>query len=469
MLRRLAIGLACLSGAAASATDIQWGVNGHPITAYPGIPIAAQLDLVDDLGLSSYRVNVPDAGRADELDALVREARPRGIEILPVITPGGVDLDEDSAAVLYDKARALATALAARFRNDINVWELGNEMENYAILQPCEQRDDGTLYPCEWGPASGAGPLDYYGPRWAKVSAVLRGLSDGIRAADPELRTAIGTAGWGHVGAFERMRQDGIDWDITVWHMYGQDPQWAFEQIARFERPIWVTEFNHPYGSRSDEGMQADGLTQIMARLRELRDRFDVQAAHIYELLDEPYWAPSYEAEMGVVRLTEREEGGWAVGEPKPAYHAVRTFVRGDRIERDCDLADAAEAEPSAPRLVAYAECLMLGRDPTPGGEDWESLLVGGESGVTDMLLAMLRSDEFAGRYSALGLTDRDYVALLYRVLLDREADPHGLDSYAADLATGAMTRGGVALGLMNSSEFRTKHAAIFATSAATN
>ena len=25
-----------------------------------------------------------------------------------------------------------------------------------------------------------------------------------------------------------RMAQDGIRWDISVWHMYGSDPEWAF-------------------------------------------------------------------------------------------------------------------------------------------------------------------------------------------------------------------------------------------------
>ena len=107
-------------------------------------------------------------------------------------------------------------------------------------------RDDGVQYNCAWGPAGGVGPLEYYGPRWRKVSAVLKGLSDGTTAVDPAIRKAMGTAGWGHLGAFARMQQDGIRWDISVWHMYGSDPEWAFKTLAGFKRPIWVTEFNHP-------------------------------------------------------------------------------------------------------------------------------------------------------------------------------------------------------------------------------
>jgi hypothetical protein len=196
--------------------DILWGVNGHPMTAYPGISISRQLDLAMELGMKSYRVNVPDATSKPILDELVAEGRARGIEILPVLTPGETDLDKDTVDELYEKAHRLAFTLGSWFKEDIRVWELGNEMENYAILQPCDMRDDGTQYPCEWGPAGGVTAGEYHGERWRKVSAVLKGLSDGIKEVDPDLRRAIGTAGWGHLGAFERMDQDGIEWDISV-------------------------------------------------------------------------------------------------------------------------------------------------------------------------------------------------------------------------------------------------------------
>lgn len=303
-----------------------WGVNGHPVTAYSGISIPDQLDLVKQLGLTSYRVDIPDIAAADRLEELVTEGRKRGITILPVITPR-VDLAALSEDQLYNHARALALALGLRFKDEIRVFELGNEMENFAIIQPCEQRDDGTQYPCEWGPAGGVTALEYYGPRWAKVSAVLRGLSDGMVDADPTIRKAMGTAGWGHTGAFERMRADGITWDISVWHMYGGDSEWAFKLLAAYDRPIWITEFNHPGGSQKDAQEQAEGLAHWMKWLDEMRARYPIEAAHIYELLDETYWQPSFEAYMGLVELKGSHEEGWRLGGPKPAFEVVRRFI----------------------------------------------------------------------------------------------------------------------------------------------
>src|SRR5690606_30629941 len=133
-----------------------------------------------------------------------------GVEILPVLTPGELDLEQMSADELYKRAFDFAAEMAKRFGNDVSVFELGNEMENFAIIQPCETRDDGTQYPCEWGPAGGVGPLEYHGPRWAKVSAALKGMSEGIHSVNPAIKRAVGTAGWGHVGAFERMKADNL-------------------------------------------------------------------------------------------------------------------------------------------------------------------------------------------------------------------------------------------------------------------
>lgn len=334
MMRRCAgaLGLALGMLVADPAAALRWGVNGHPLTAYPGIGFEEQIGLVAGMGADSYRVNISDVGQAPVLARVVAAGKARGVTILPVLTPG-VDLEGAGAEELYWTARNFAITLAAKFGRDIPVWELGNELETYAIVQPCETLDDGTPYPCDWGAAGGVGPLDYHGSRWEKVSALLRGMSEGIAAVDPELRRAIGSAGWGHVGMFERLSADGVPWDISVWHIYGEDPEWAFEHLARYKRPIWVTEVNHPLGSQDGEAAQAEGLRRIMTRLGELSERFGVEAAHIYQLLDEPYWAPSFEAVMGLVPLAPTAEGGWRVLAPKPAYSVARDIIAGGGAE----------------------------------------------------------------------------------------------------------------------------------------
>ncbi|MBZ9656857.1 hypothetical protein [Phyllobacterium lublinensis] len=317
----------------ASSPKFTWGINGHPLASYHGVSEEQQVTYIKELGLTSYRVDVQKLDQLEELDRLVTLAGNNGITILPVLTPA-LDLKEASTETIYATSRALAFVTASHLKDKIKVWELGNELENFAIIQPCEMRDNGTLYPCEWGPAGGLDPLDYYGPRWDKVRAVLRGLSDGLTAAGGDFRTAMGTAGWGHMGAFQRMKQDNINWDISVWHFYGEDPEWALKELVKFGKPIWFTEFNHPKGSTDGADAQAAGLRKAMERIQELRKTYPVEAAHIYELMDETYWAPSFEAYMGLVHLDSNDAGGWRPGAPKPAYDVVRDIVHGDQLAK---------------------------------------------------------------------------------------------------------------------------------------
>ncbi|HEX4768305.1 MAG TPA: hypothetical protein VH414_18720 [Lichenihabitans sp.] len=315
----------------AAATDLLWGVNGHPLTSYPGVSLETQLDLVAQAGLKSYRIDVTNVDQVARLADIVAAAKSRGIQILPILIPPA-DLDKQSEAELYALGDSFARVFLTRLGRDVPVWELGNELEIYALLRPCEKRDDGSVYPCEWGIAGGVGELDYYGPRVAKIAALLRGLSDATHAVAPDVRRAIGSAGWGHLGIFGRLQKAGVTWDISVWHMFGQDPEWAFKSLAAMGHPIWVTEFNFPEGSsREGETKQAQGLVSAMDRLRLLAPVYHVEAAQIYELLDETYWAPSYEASMGLVRLVAAPGGGWIGGGRKAAFDAVADALASAR------------------------------------------------------------------------------------------------------------------------------------------
>lgn len=309
--------------AAQAEPAIAWGVNGHPLISYPGVSMNEQAQLLKELKVSSYRVDVTKLDHLQKLATLREILAAQKIEVLPVLIPP-VSLKNDDEAGLKSKARAFAEAFVRRFP-DMPVWELGNELENYAIIQPCEMRDDGTKYPCEWGPAGGVGELEYYGPRYRKVAAVLAGLSEGVAAINPKARRALGTAGYGHTGIFSRLAKDGVQWEISVWHWYEKDPEWAFKILAAQGKPIWVTEFNHAYGSKRDgEDGQAKGLASMIATLKRLAGPYRIEAAHVYELLDETYWAPNFEAYMGLVRLERDGEKGWRAGARKPAFEVYQ-------------------------------------------------------------------------------------------------------------------------------------------------
>ena len=122
--------------ASAAKAEFIWGINGHPLNAYSGVSAEEQLDYVKDLGLTSYRVNISETGQIDELRRVVDLAKERGLTILPVITPP-FDLSAETPADLEKKSYDLAMTIVSAFKDEIAVWELGNEMENFAIIKPC--------------------------------------------------------------------------------------------------------------------------------------------------------------------------------------------------------------------------------------------------------------------------------------------------------------------------------------------
>jgi hypothetical protein len=453
--------------ALAAQKELVWGVNGHPLASYPGVSIESQLDYVRELGLTSYRVDIAGPEKLPVMRRLVREAKARGITVLPVVTPA-FDFGKETPESLKKQAYDLAFALVSGLKGEIPVWELGNELENYAIIQPCEMQDDGKQYDCSWGPAGGPSPLDYFGPRWAKVSAVLKGLTEGAHAADPSVRRALGTAGWGHIGAFERMKADGIDWDISVWHMYGEDPEWAFKKLVEYKRPIWVTEFNNARGSETSNELQVQGLMRSMSRLTQLQESYGVEAAHIYELIDEPYWGPSFEAYMGLVEMTKNDGGQWMTGERKPAFDAVKKRLAGSvggvqrsrdiAIGRQCELKPAQDSEASeAQAIVSYSYCLVLGRPPDGAGMSGYASRLLGDLTVGQLLLEIMDSDEFAKRYGVSRFTTSEYVTLLHRLLLGAEPAESALKEMTVSLE-GKTSRADLQREVINSEAFRNRH-----------
>jgi hypothetical protein len=282
-------------------TGFRWGVNGHPIrAAYGTLSMAQQLDLMKDIGISSYRVDVYILDQMDTLDQLVSQALPRGIEILPMLQPE-LGSDEESS---YDIGLGFGKAFAERFRSSIRFWELGNEWENWVGV---------------W--LDGSRPSRYNTKRYNIVRGMIRGLLDGIHAGDPNSKGIVGNAGWCHYGFQQRLLDDGVNFDITGVHWYsdqgsllkaGCGNRNILAILARWGKPIWLTEFN-----TREETEQDEWLVATMSEVQSVKATYRVERMHIYQLLDEPHLS-GHEATYGLAK---------ADGTPKPAFHAVRKFI----------------------------------------------------------------------------------------------------------------------------------------------
>lgn len=104
-------------------------------------------------------------------------------------------------------------------------------------------------------------------------------------------------------------------------------------------------------------------------------------------------------------------------------------------------------------RSVERLYLAYFGRAPEASGlAFWHSELDRGVA-LSAVSQAFANSPEFADNYG--DLSDQAFVALVYRNVLDRSADPAGLAHWINQLAIGALDRGGVMLSFSDSPEFK--------------
>ena len=95
----------------------------------------------------------------------------------------------------------------------------------------------------------------------------------------------------------------------------------------------------------------------------------------------------------------------------------------------------------------------MLGRNYDPNGlNNWCQVILNKPGTSTLLQVALdgfMHSQEFEGKK----LNDADFLKVLYRTFLDREAEPAGLANWMGELASGR-SRDSVAAGFAYSQEF---------------
>jgi hypothetical protein len=288
-------------------SDVVWGVNGHPLTQAPYLSMtyAEQMQEMQSMGLTSYRVDIYDDNPStmSALSSLITTAQQYDITILPILILNPASYANATDA--YNAGYALAEAYAKEFPG--MTWELGNEFDDYAILP-------GT---------TGESASDYDSAKMAVVAGLLEGMLNGIHQADPTSKGIVDEQG-PHFGFFDALAADGVQWDISGLHWYSGDGDLTdvggvnvLAELASFGHPIEITELNETNGHLSSVQMEASYLSTTMSQIDGLSSTYDITAAYIYELLDQPALSGG-EATYGLANAT---------GTINAAGEAVESFL----------------------------------------------------------------------------------------------------------------------------------------------
>lgn len=296
-----------------------WGVLIRPYNLKTGnVPfttdmITVQLDLAKELGATDVRANVEQLMSTN--DVFVDESIARGLTpILILEAPAG-----SFNSNVYSQAYEFSKTYATRFKGKVRYYQLANEASGMAIRPGY----------------SGKEPDDYDATRYHETLDIMRGLGEGVQAADSSAKRII-SANWMGTGIIDRLVTDEVGFEIVGWDWYsdmGEDlikqlPDGAFDipkYLSKYKKDFWIVEANRADGTHdgntSAQANYLDNLTKNVA------SHSNTQGFFVFGLTDACGSSGKSTGHMGLVSVVELDSGLCAIGDKKPAFDVIKNAI----------------------------------------------------------------------------------------------------------------------------------------------
>ena len=280
-------------------------------SAYSPDHLATQMDFAKELGSTDIRANAEQDYRVN--DDYVNFARARGMSPSLILEPVYKDF---FAQATYQSGYDYAKPIVERYIGKVSYYQLGNEASGVAIR---------PNFP-------GWQKSDFDDAKYAVLKEFLRGLSDGVHDADPNAKRMI-TAHWVGTGIFDRLVEDGINFEMIGWDWYsdmGIDmikkidtgilniPQY----LSKYNKEFWVVELNRQNGTLDgNENAQADFLESFIDNT----SRHGLtKGIMVFILTDMCSSLNTGDGKMGLIDVKKNGDGSCYVAGKKPAYFKVQ-------------------------------------------------------------------------------------------------------------------------------------------------
>lgn len=334
--------LGYLTSSSVFANDVELGVNGHPYVqeVYKAISIEDQIKKVQEIGFKWYRNDWYEYATTQngvvQYNKLIKEAKKKGIKILPIIIPP-VDLKkEQSLDQIYRKSFKFAHQLVTLYKNDIDTWELHNELDNYSIISTNEVNILDLVWKA--GIPRGDKEEHYSIERYNKAKSALKGLADGVFSADKTAKRIINSS-YMHYGFMQLLVRDNIGFEIIGWHWYSDMGEITkvrgnynlLEQLKIINKPIWVTELSRRNGSygRNGESEHSLYIDRTVNDYMQLAKVYPIEKIFVYELLDEPnFGSNNGESYYGLIKVNKDKNGKWSLSGGKKAFFLLKGLLQ---------------------------------------------------------------------------------------------------------------------------------------------
>ncbi len=430
----LAVTALCTVATPAQARDMLYGVNGHDNWRTPFyLPEQAEavFKMLDKKNLRVYRVDVENTPRGHEtLDRLVKLGRKYNVLIRPMLY---VDHEPENSAYV----------LAKKYAADINVWELGNELN----LRGPNTHFDGI----------------------EKMKAARAGVDRASRETGVKLHTTLNVTAGGYDYGLDRTLTTytfvdraiaaGLEFDFISYHYYprvvDKGMGWLniyLDPLRKYGKPVFLNETNCGEIYDGDDGNSAQCLAAAESIITEVETNYSdmVKEINMYQLFDnkdikgpEGHFGLMYD--INNPKMTLDMLAKHAVGGDAP-YLYVRPY-------RYAYAADMMKKSPNA-AFVNQLFHSMLNRVPNEDGiKYWTGQLDSKARSRAQVSAALINSDEFKNRANLMN--NRAFVARVIMGTAWRPATQQELDYYTGQLNKKSMTRAQVINAWLNSDTHR--------------
>lgn len=273
--------------------------------------LIAQLNWALQLGAVDVRSNAED--NLKDTDDFVNLAIERGLNPMLIIEPF---LNDFFNQATYNQGYNYAKTIAQRYRGKVRYYQLGNEASGVAIK---------PTFP-------GNKKTDYDEGKYAIMMPWLKGLSEGVRDADPVAYRMI-SANWLGVGVMDRLVEDNVQFDLIGWNWYsdmgtdlikevdGQEFSIP-EYLKKYTKEFWVVELNRQGGTLDgNEQAQADYLKTFITNAVSHNNLGGVFVFPLTDLCPDIGHSLGH---MGIIRLQKFADQSCAENGKKPAFDVIK-------------------------------------------------------------------------------------------------------------------------------------------------
>lgn len=268
-------------GAWGSNQGVMWGVG----TLVPDSPmsVADQITAVQDLGLKSIRVWCSGNGYHNPGN-IVPAALAAGITPVVLIeAPPTKGAGEDAN---YQNGMSAAQTCVQQTGVGANVvYEPGNEVDNWVGMS-----------------GDGSDISQYDRNNYLDARGMIRGMIDGIKGLNSAAKVEVHNAGWCHYGFLKGLWADGVRWDITGEHWYGDQGDLLKAGCQNgvnildllhtsFGKPIVISENNVNANTTIGAFTKQQMASYFQAEMPELdgvAKQYDLESVDIFFLQDIP-------------------------------------------------------------------------------------------------------------------------------------------------------------------------------------